>query len=213
MLQVSVFNEYAQEYDAWFEKYANVYESELIAIKQQLLKLPENISGVEIGVGAGRFAEPLGIRDGVEPSEEMSIMATKRGVEVMNAVAEDLPYKDMHFDFVLFVTICHLDHVPTAFKEAWRVLKPGGSIIVGFIDKNGEIGKEYEARRPFSHFYKQATFYSVDRVRDMLTEVGFKDLEFTQTLFGKLDDIQEVQAPKEGFGEGSFVVVKATKKG
>lgn len=213
MLQVSVFNRNAQEYDAWYEKHTAVYESELQAIKEQMLTLPENIRGIEVGTGTGRFAEPLGIKEGVEPSEEMRIIATKRGVEVMDARAEKLPYQDMHFDFVLFVTICHLDNVPDAFAEAWRVLKPGGAIIVGFIDKNSAIGQDYEARRSHSDFYKHATFYSVKRVQTMLEEADFRDLSFAQTLYGKLDEINEVQPSKPGSGEGSFVVVKATKKG
>ena len=46
----------------------------------------------------------------------------------------------------------------------------------------------------------------------MLKEAGFKNLVFNQTLFGELDEISQVQLPKSGFGEGSFVVVKADKK-
>ena len=49
-------------------------------------------------------------------------------------------------------------------------------------------------------------------MQTLLKDVGFKNLEYNQTLFGDLDEIKEVQMPKEGFGEGSFVVVKATKK-
>lgn len=46
-----------------------------------------------------------------------------------------------------------------------------------------------------------------------LSEVaGFKDFEYNQTLFGELDEIKEVQLPKQSYGQGSFVVVKAVKK-
>ncbi|NND80466.1 MAG: class I SAM-dependent methyltransferase, partial [Maribacter sp.] len=43
-------------------------------------------------------------------------------------------------------------------------------------------------------------------------ESKFKELEFNQTLFDDLDKINKTQMPKQGFGEGSFVVVKAIKK-
>jgi hypothetical protein len=46
----------------------------------------------------------------------------------------------------------------------------------------------------------------------LLKETGFKDLEFNQTLFNDLNEIKKIQIPKQGYGEGSFVVVKATKK-
>lgn len=212
MLQIAPFESHVAEYDAWFEKYPFVYESELLAIRQQLLTLPQNLIGLEVGVGTGRFAALLGIKEGVEPSEEMSKLAVRRGVEVFKARAENLPFRDIHFDFVLFVTICHLDDVPAAFAETYRVLKPGGSIIVGFLDKNRPIAQAYEGRRETSTFYRHATFYSVQRVQKMLEQAGFKNPSFSQALFGKLENIKELQYPKPGYGEGSFVVVKALKQ-
>ncbi|HQU60272.1 MAG: class I SAM-dependent methyltransferase [Phaeodactylibacter sp.] len=212
MLQITPFTNHVAEYDAWFEKYPFAYESELAAIRQQMLALPKNLVGLEVGVGTGRYGAPLGIKEGVEPSEEMSKLAVRRGMEIVKARAEDLPYRDIHFDFVLFVTICHLDKVPVAFTEAYRVLKPGAAVIVAFLDKSRPIAQSYEARRATSIFYRNATFYSVKRVQDMLEKAGFRNLEYNQTLFGTLEEIEELQAPKPGYGEGSFVVVKAFKK-
>lgn len=212
MKQITLFNENVKEYEEWYKKYHEVFLSEVSAIKEQLNKLPENIKGVEIGVGTGKFAEQLGIKEGVEPSAKMAALATKRGVEIINGTAENIPFKALNFDFVLFVTICHLDNIKAALKEAHRVLKQNGSVIIGFIDANQQIAKDYEANRKKSTFFKHATFYSVDRIQLLLKESGFKNLEFNQTLFGEIDEIKEIQTPKEGFGEGSFLVVKATKK-
>ena len=212
MKQITLFNENVKEYEEWYKKYHEVFLSEVSAIKEQLNKLPENIKGVEIGVGTGKFAEQLGIKEGVEPSAKMAALATKRGIEIINGTAENIPFKALNFDFVLFVTICHLDTIKAALKEAHRVLKQNGSIIIGFIDANQQIAKDYEANRKKSTFFKHATFYSVAQIQSLLKEAGFKNLEFNQTLFGKIDEIKEIQIPKEGFGEGSFVVVKATKK-
>jgi ubiquinone/menaquinone biosynthesis C-methylase UbiE len=142
----------------------------------------------------------------------MASIAMKRGIEIINGIAENLPVKDLNFDFVLFVTICHLNSAKSAFKEACRVLKPNGSIIIGFIDKDQKIGKAYEENRMRSTFFRYANFYSVIQVTKLLKEAGFKDIEYNQTLFGNLEEIKEVQLPKKGFGEGSFVVIKAVKK-
>ena len=212
MIKSVIFNSNVKSYDEWYTKYNEVYLSEVEAIREQLLKLPENIKGIEVGLGTGRFAHLLGIKEGVEPSSEMAQRAIDKGIEVINGIAENLPYKDLHFDFILFVTICHLDSIKAALKEAFRVLKHRGSIIIGFIDKNQEIGKAYEEKRRQSTFFKYANFYSVDQIINLLNETGFKNLEFNQTLFGGLDEIKEVQLPKKDYGEGSFVVVKATKK-
>lgn len=211
MAYITPFETHADEYEAWFDKYHAVYESEILAIKTQFEKLPENIHGIEVGLGSGKYALPLGIKEGVEPSEKMRGKAIDRGIDAMDASAESLPYKDLHFDFVLFVTICHLNNPEQAFKEANRVLKHHGSLIIGFIDKNGLIGQNYEARRSESTFYKRARFFTPEEVKEALKAAQFKDLVFNQTLFGKLDDIHEIQEPKEGYGEGSFVVVRATK--
>ena len=211
MIKATPFEIHTVEYEAWFDKYHDVYESELLAIKSQLQQLPENIKGIEIGVGTGRYAAPLGIREGVEPAENMAAIARKKGIEIMKGVAEDLPYKDMHFDFVLFVTICHLHDFRAALKEAYRVLNRKGSVIIGFIDKDRPVGISYEAKRNHSTFYRRARFYSVKEVLELLKERKFRNPVINQTLFRDLDMINEVEEPRSGYGEGSFVTVRAEK--
>lgn len=212
MTQTELFNKNVEEYEAWYEKYPHVYQSELAAIKEHISSLPENIRGIEVGLGTGRFAQPLDVKEGVEPSEEMAKKAIKRGVEVIKGFAERLPYADMQFDFVLFVTICHLDNLKLAFEQAYRVLKRDGAIIIGFLDKDHAIAQQYKERGHRSTFFRNASFQTVRRVKELLTKARFKNLEFNQTLFGALEDIEELQQPKAGYGEGSFVVVKAIKK-
>ncbi len=212
MKTTTAFDQHPQEYDRWFDEHPHAFQSEVLAIKEQLSKLPENIRGIEVGLGTGRFSQALGIREGVEPSDEMRNRAIKRGIETMDARAESLPYSDLHFDFVLFVTISFLQDVPGAFQEAARVLKPGGAILVGMIPAESEIGLQYQEKKGQSHFYKYAVFYSVPKVEEWLTEAGFRDFEFVQTLFGRLEDIQETEAPREGWAEGGFVLIKGTKR-
>jgi hypothetical protein len=51
--------------------------------------LPEGGTGIEIGVGTGRFAAPLGIKVGVEPARAMGEIARReRGIEVVAGVLE-----------------------------------------------------------------------------------------------------------------------------
>ena len=129
MPKTEPFEKHSEAYDEWFEKNRDLYEAELEAIRE--LIPPPEAEGMEVGVGSGKFAAPLGIKIGVEPSEKMAIKARKRGITVYPGIAEDLPFPDGRFDFVLMVTtICFVDDVIKSFVEAFRVLKPGGCIIV-----------------------------------------------------------------------------------
>ncbi|HVP36930.1 MAG TPA: class I SAM-dependent methyltransferase [Terriglobales bacterium] len=209
MPKIEPFERYANKYEDWFERNKFAYESELRAIRKLM---PKNGEGVEIGVGSGRFAAPLGIKVGVEPSCKMREIAQKKGIKVIDGVAEELPFSDLQFDFVLMVTnLCFLDDIEAALKEIHRVLKSGGSFILGFIDANSPIGRLYQQQKNENVFYREATFYSVEEVVAYLKKAGFKDFNFKQTLFRTLTDIRDIEPVKEGYGEGSFVVVKATK--
>ncbi len=211
MPKLEVFENYAEKYEKWFTDHEPVFQSELTAIRRHFEKLPENIRGIEVGLGTGRFAEALGIMEGIEPSEMMRKRAVKRGIEVMNAKAEHLPYSDLHFDFVLFVTICYLDDVRQALREAYRVLKPGGSVILGMIDGNSPLAMQYEKKRYTSSFYRHARFYTVEYISSQLRKIGFRNFEYQQSLFKDIDEIMEPEDPKEGFGEGSFLAIRARK--
>jgi ubiquinone/menaquinone biosynthesis C-methylase UbiE len=209
MPKVKPFEKHASQYEEWFEKNKFAYESELRAIKEQL---PESKNGIEIGVGSGRFADPLGIKLGLDPSKEMRKIAQKKGIEVIDGVAEAIPFGDSQFDFILMVTtLCFLDDIEAALKEIHRVLKSGGSLIIGFINANSPMGRLYQQKKNDNVFYREATFYSVEEVVACLQKAGFKDFDFKQTLFRTLTDIRDIEPVKEGYGEGSFVVVKATK--
>lgn len=101
MARTAVFDDNAAVYDSWFEDNRPLYQAELEAVKGFI---PSEGMGVEIGVGTGRFAAPLGIAIGLEPSPRMATLARQRGVEVLEGVAEALPFADAVFDFALMVS-------------------------------------------------------------------------------------------------------------
>ncbi len=210
MARTKPFDEYLSEYEQWFIDNHFVFESELIALQQVL---PSNGKGVEIGVGSGIFASRLGIKDGVEPSFTMREKARERHINVIEGIAEKLPYQNESYDYAMIVTtICFVDNVLQSFKEAHRILKKNGIFIIGFVDKNSPVGKIYLKNKNQSVFYKYADFYSTQEVYDFLFETGFIIEKTLQTVFGMLDTIKEVQIPRNGYGEGSFVVIKAVKE-
>ena len=208
MAKTGAFDTQVDRYEGWFEKNSLAYRSQVEAVRSVL---PAG-KGVEVGVGTGRFAEPLGIKLGVDPSGSMREVARDKGIDVVPGVAEDLPFPDESQDFVLMVTvICFFDDVTEAFKEARRILKPGGSLVVAFIDRDTPTGRIYEANKHDSAFYQEATFYSAAQVKAMLENVGFASTKFIQTIFGDPRELTELDPVREGFGEGVFCVAQATK--
>ena len=193
------FDEYAEEYDKWYDENKKMYELELDAIKKFIPK-SERKKGLEIGVGTGRFAEPLGIEYGLEPSKSMAEIAKKRGIKIYEGVAEDIPFKDEFFDYVLMTTtLCFLKEPIKGLSEIKRVLKSNGTLIIGMIDKDSPLGRFYESKKEKSRFYKNVKFYSLNEVLNWLEELEYKNIKYNRVKLNENDD------------KGSFVVICAKK--
>lgn len=209
MPKIEAFQKYTNEYDNWFVINRFAFLSEIGAIKKTLLQT-EGV--VEIGIGSGVFAKPLGINEGIDPSEAMRQKAEQKGLKVLDAVAEKLPYPDASLKGAVMITsICFVDDIYQSFKEVHRILKNNGFLVLGFVDKDSPVGKEYLKYKEQSMFYKEATFFGTEELFEVLKHAGFRIEETWQTLFGKVDEVKEIQAVTEGFGKGSFVVIKALK--
>ena len=209
MPKIEAFEKHADRYEKWFDDHPNAFQSEVRAI-QSLLPSPG--LAVEVGVGTGRFASELGIGYGVEPSISMARYAKEKGIDVAIGVAEDLPLEGAGFDSVLLIaTLCFVDDVVMAARETYRILKPEGSMVAGIIDSQSALGKAYEARKRESTFYAEAKFLSVQKLAWYLSEAGFEEFAFAKTIFGPPEQIDRLQPPREGYGLGSFVVVRAMK--
>jgi len=209
MAKTKPFDEHLNEYEQWFSDNRYAYESELEAIRNIL---PEKGKGIEIGIGSGVFAAPLGIIEGIEPSGVMREKAAERGLHVIDGIAENLPLADKSYDFALMVTtICFVDDISRSFAEAHRILKDDGNLVLGFVDKESLVGKLYLSLKDKSIFYKDARFYSTEEVYRVLWENDFTIISTHQTVFGLLEQINEIQETENGYGKGSFVVIKAKK--
>ncbi len=205
-LCVKVFDRFAPEYDRWFEDFKHVYISELEALK----KAVKSGKSIEIGSGTGRFALPLGIRVGVEPSLKMAEISKDRGLEVIRGVAEYLPLKSSCFDFILMVTLlCFLDDTVKALRETRRILRSGGRAVIGIIDGESFLGKYY--REKGGRIFDKAEFKTPEEVIEWLESLGFVNIRTFQTIFDLPEKINRVQKIEEGYGMGGFVVITADR--
>jgi len=207
---MNVFEEYALEYDEWFEAHKWVYQSEVEAVRKFI---PETGEGIEIGVGTGRFSVPFGIKVGIEPAHAMAEIARKRGISVYESKAENLPFQDNSFDFALMVTtLCFLENPLKALQEIRRILKPAGKVIIGMLDEECPLGRHYREKTEKSKFYKNAKFYPVNQVLAWLRDFKFAKFKTVQTIFKHPDEVQTLEPIEEGFGKGLFVVIFAEAK-
>ncbi len=209
MAKIKPFERHTRKYEEWFQNHIAVYVSEVHAIGELI---PKGKKGIEIGIGSGLFANPVGIKDGVEPSKEMRKLAELRDLNVVDGVAENLPIPDKSYDFALMVTtICFLDDIQKSFLEIHRILKDDGFFLAAFVDKESELGEKYLEFKNQNVFYKIAKFYSTAKVKKLLQENGFSVAKIVQTVFGDLEEIHKIQKSRTGSGSGGFVIIKATK--
>ncbi|HDQ44125.1 MAG TPA: class I SAM-dependent methyltransferase [bacterium] len=203
------FETHPDRYESWFDRHWLAYQSELMAVR---MLVPSPGEGIEIGAGTGRFAAPLGVRFGIEPALPMARTAKDNGIDVLCGVGEKLPLRNERFDYVLLVTtLCFLDDPERALLEIRRILRPPGRVVLGFVDKDSALGKRYFENKAESLFYREAEFYSVQDVLTLLDQTGFGSIATAQTLFSPLGEITRIETARSGYGEGSFVVVRAEK--
>ena len=201
------FDKHYQEYDAWYERNRFAYLSELEAVKKVL---PQKGYGLEVGVGSGRFAGFLGVDVGIDPSKKMAELARGRGVDARFGLGEELPFEDSTFDYVvIIVTLCFVQDPEKVITESARVLKSGGKIIIGIVDKESFLGKHYQEKG--SIFYGHSRFFDIKEVVQMLRATEFSDFSYYQTVFNYPDKLSTVEIPLKGYGKGGFVVIGASK--
>jgi SAM-dependent methyltransferase len=156
MARTAPFEAHSGRYDKWYVHHEAAYQSELLAVRAVL---PWEGLGLEIGVGTGRFAAPLGVEIGLEPASAMLSRARQRQITVIQGVGEVLPFADETFDYVLMVVVLSfLDDAEAALAEIRRILKPEGALVIGFIDHGCPTGRRYLARHARKIFFGTPLF-------------------------------------------------------
>lgn len=111
-----------------------------IRLKKERRELLKDITGdiIEFGAGTGVNFEfyPEDTRViAIEPDSALGNEAKNKikgkNIEVVFASAEDLPFSDDSFDSVVItLALCTIGHPDKALKEAKRVCKPNGSLLI-----------------------------------------------------------------------------------
>ena len=151
-------------------------------LAETLLTLMPPLTIADLGAGEGTFSQLLARRAkkviAVDNSEKMveygRELARKHGVknlEYRKGDLEDVPIRDAAVDLAFFSqALHHAPHPGRAVAEAWRILKPGGRIVVlDLVRHNYE-----EARELYADLWLGFTEVEVTR---LLRQAGFKNIE------------------------------------
>ena len=151
-------------------------------LAETLLTLMPPMVIADLGAGQGTFSQLLARRSkkviAVDSSEKMveygRELAAKHGVknlEYRKGDLEEVPIRDETVDLAFFSqALHHAQHPERAVAEAWRILKPGGRIVVlDLLRHNYE-----EARELYADLWLGFTEVAVTR---FLRQGGFKNIE------------------------------------
>jgi ubiquinone/menaquinone biosynthesis C-methylase UbiE len=210
-----VFDVSAKRYDAWYDEPfgKSAFTLEKACIESLLKNLKQPF--LEVGVGTGRFAQAFKIGYGIDLSAGVLNFAKQREIIAVKGGGESLPFVDSSFGAVfIIVTLCFVDEPVKVLNEASRVLKDGGSVILGLILKGNPWARFYrEKGKAGNIFYRIAKFYSFEELKAMAGKVGLKIAEVSSVMFQAPTEKPLIfEPPKSGyFREAGFVTVKLGK--
>jgi ubiquinone/menaquinone biosynthesis C-methylase UbiE len=180
----------AQEYDPWYAERLGATVDRLQ--KALVLKMARPRPGeraLDVGTGTGNYAGALAARGlevtGIDPSGAMlaEARAKPQPVTWLQGAAESLPCEDGSYDLVVSVTALEFMADPRlALGEMYRVLRPGGRMVVGTLNARGPWGELYArlGQDPASP-YHYATLYTAERFEALLAALG--DVRWSSAVF------------------------------
>jgi demethylmenaquinone methyltransferase/2-methoxy-6-polyprenyl-1,4-benzoquinol methylase len=144
----------------------------------RIADLPINGALLDVGGGTGRTAQFMLNKASqvvvVDISIKMLLQATlKMGLETTCSGAEQLPFADASFERVIIVDAFHhvYDQDQTA-RELWRVLKPGGRIVIEEPDIRNWFVKLIAIAEKLT--LMQSRFLAPPKIEALFAELGAK---------------------------------------
>jgi SAM-dependent methyltransferase len=122
---------------------------------------------LELGCGTGlilaRIAEIAAEAVGIDLSEGMAQRARDRGLDVRIGSVCDLPFEDDQFDLTCsFKVLAHIPDIEAAVREAVRVTRPGGHLLLEFYNPWSlrYLAKKLAGPQPISNDRTEADIFT-----------------------------------------------------
>jgi arsenite methyltransferase len=184
--------------------------------------------GIDVLLSARRVG-PSGKAYGLDMTDEMLVLAREnqrqagvRNVEFLRGEIENIPLPDGSVDVIISNCVINLSaDKDSVFREAFRVLRPGGRLAVSDVVVRGEVPDEI--RRNIELWVGcVAGALSEEDYRSKLAAAGFAEIEVEPTRIYNVEDAREFLAT-EGIDadaiapavDGKFIsaFVRARKRG
>lgn len=159
-------------------------DREISATLARLIRLRPDGQYLDIGCGSGNYtmalAETGGAWTGLEPSSRMLELARQKPADItwMQALAEELPFADQAFDGAM-ATLCihHFSDLAMAFRQADRVLKPGGRLVLFTVLPEQVLAFWLKRYFPEMLARDAAQLPSLSQIEDALVGTGLRIVE------------------------------------
>ncbi|HHV58615.1 MAG TPA: class I SAM-dependent methyltransferase [Firmicutes bacterium] len=180
---MAFFDPVAPEYDKWYQTPIGRFLDEVeTKLAFDLFTPHAGARVLDAGCGSGNFSLKLAGKGcrviGIDISPVMLDVARKKAaaarlaVEFLEMDVYDLRFPSATFDAVFSMACFEFITEPArAFAELWRVLKPGGDLLIGAIHRDSAWGRFYreEARKPGSVF-RHAVFTARSDLENLAPE-------------------------------------------
>lgn len=174
-----------------------------IPLNLLIQEIPSDASLVELGCGSGALLERLlprsGRTIGVDYSQSMldeanqNLKALGLSVETRLGALEHLPLADGSVDIALaYMVLHHLSDPKEALRDTYRVLRPGGKLVIVDLTKHHDEGM----RERFADLWLG---FEPKDFKEWLTGLGF--INSRVTLFGEKKEIFLLVSNKPSEGE------------
>jgi 2-polyprenyl-3-methyl-5-hydroxy-6-metoxy-1,4-benzoquinol methylase len=166
---------------------------------------------LDVGCGVGYLLSALDPRwdkHGAEVSAFAARQASEHG-KIHLGPLEAAGYPASYFDVVvLYHVIEHMTDPVSALREAYRILKPGGHMIVGTPDFDGACARRFGQNFRMLHDKTHTSLFSCESLRRLLLDTGlcvehvdfpfFDTQHFTPDNLNKLFDTERISPPFYG---------------
>lgn len=175
----NVFNHFYKGYDNWYHTPVGQFvdKQETTNLLNLLQPNPQQ-KILEVGCGTGHFTFNIaqkGCRvEGIDQASNMLKQAEDQlsfddqgQVLLKKMDAQNLSYEDCQFDSAFSMASFEFIADPQrAYQQMYRVIKPGGTIVLGTIQKNSAWANFYESSACHGTAYEYAKFLTLEQVKN-----------------------------------------------
>jgi glycosyltransferase involved in cell wall biosynthesis/predicted SAM-dependent methyltransferase len=133
---------------------------------------------LDAGCGSSMIIQSLNNAIGMDPNPGKVRFLRRLGIPLLRGSAFDLPFKNASFDCLISSQV--IEHIPfdeALFREMWRVLEPGGTLVIGTPDY-ATLGWRiiepiYGRLMPGGYRDEHVTHYTRESLTTVLVRQGF----------------------------------------